>query len=176
MESDEKYFELVQRSIYYRGQILHLMTVLEAMINTYIVNHFCPSDESLRKDMQLLFLGDERITLNNKAQIFLFLVNSYNKSWGDSFISNRMPEKGKKSYKLSSDLMYLIEQRNIFAHRILDHSDNLNYIQDKRDNSIRLVALKNEIKPLDYTEDDFLTLSKMIADMTSFIAKELISS
>jgi hypothetical protein len=174
MEPDKDYIELVEKSIRYRGQILHLTTVLEAIINTYIVRHFCGGEESLEKDMQLLFLGDERVTLSNKSQIFLFLAENYNKTWYDSFVSSRIPPHKAKPYKMSSDLKLIIEERNIFAHRILDHSDNLDYIKPKEEPVVRFVKLKNDIEPLDYTETDFIALSTMIANLTSFIATKLV--
>ena len=102
--------------------------------------------------MSLLFLGDERVTLNNKAQIFQFIATNHDVQWYNSY----SPIKNK----MNKDLVDIIQERNNFAHRVVD--DNACDI-----NKIVLLRIKNKVEVLEYTHERFTeiceTIKKLIA-------------
>jgi hypothetical protein len=159
----------MEQSILYRGTILQLMSVLEAIINSYIAEFFCGKNKDKRRVMQLQLLGDERITLSNKAQIFYALADDFNENWYKAYVSPRpKPKDSKKPYGLNSDLSHVIEQRNIFAHRMMAF-DQLDKSHPRRKGVLRLVKLKSDTVPLDYDKNDFDELCKLILHLTNYI-------
>jgi hypothetical protein len=155
----------VQQSIKYRGTILELMSVLEAWLGVYLAQYFCGNNKDKVRNIQLLLFGDERITLSNKAQVFHFIATEYDKIWYDNYISNRPKQAKKLAYTMNQDLVYIIEQRNIFAHRLMAHK-NLDHISTKPENVLRLARVKNEFAPLDYDVELFNLICKTISTLS----------
>ncbi len=103
--------------------------------------------------MQVLILGDERCTLGNKAQIFQQIATKYDEAWYNSYQSTRLKSS------MSKDIFYIIEQRNIFAHRIID--SNVFTDSKLKEGSVRFIKFKNDIEPIDYTEAEFNNIIKV---------------
>lgn len=164
--------EKKQTVIGWRGQVLELMSQLEVVISLYITYHFVGgNDEKKFVDMQVVILGDDRMSLNSKAQVFYFLVTEYNKDWYNSYKSHRPTPKKKSPYSLNSDLIYVIEQRNIFAHRILEDGKLTDIVVP--DGVIRFAKFKNSIEGVDYTNEKYQELIVIIAKLLMFIMKEV---
>jgi hypothetical protein len=152
------------KSIEYRGRILHAICDLELLLNTYIAIYFCGCETPLSEEMQNVVLGDDRISLSSKAQIFHFLATTHHNEWFKQYVSPRPPEPKKKAYSMNSDLMYVIEQRNIFAHRVLDR-DFYEEITNEptKDGDVRFLKFKNLIYPLDFNDASINDLYRVIS-------------
>jgi hypothetical protein len=165
--------DVIKTAIIYRGTVLQEMALMELMLNQYLAEYFCGKDQEKISSMHILILGDERITLSNKIQIFNALTTSHDIIWVNTYISKRKGD-GKKIYNLNQDLNYVVEQRNIFAHRILD-GGGLDTIHPKHPNTIRFMKMKNEITPLDYSQQLFELILEVIIDIREFLAKKIMS-
>lgn len=93
------------------------------------------------------------------------MATSNDKKWYESYKSIRIHPDKKKSYSLNNDLVFAIEERNIFAHRVLDKGDLIDNMPLPKD-TIRFARLKNDYEPLDYTNDKFNELVKVILYLT----------
>jgi len=160
MERQEK----LRNSVLYRGIILHEITLLESDINSYIAAHFCGNDISKTMDMVLLFLGDERTTFSNKAQIFYYLAIHYDAQWYAAYISTRPKLPKKDPYSLNQDLVDAIEQRNVFAHRLV-----MTNIDGGEEPFTVFLKLKNEATPIFYTDENIDSLVEQIKNIRNHL-------
>ncbi|MBL4677587.1 MAG: hypothetical protein JKY70_15500 [Mucilaginibacter sp.] len=161
----------IPTAILYRGTILQEMALLEQLLNMYIVKYFCGDDKQKTSDMMLLIMGDERFTLGNKGQIFKIIAER-DKGWYNSYVSKRQPE-GKKNNTLSQDLNFVIEERNIFAHRLLD-GGSINHIIPLPEGTIRFLKMKNKLSPLDYSYQRFNSIVELIIAIREHLAIKVI--
>jgi hypothetical protein len=129
-----------------RGKIIHNCTILEKIMDDAIARHFC-SNEEKRHDMFIFILATERITWMNKHQVLGLIfnrqsaINAPNKY--SRFIENNPDFVG--------DIQKIIENRNIFAHYLLDTSDQyLNRFQ--MDGFIRFLKFKVTDKTPDVSD------------------------
>jgi len=141
------YKPLEQLSIKYRGTVLHNMAYMETLMNYYIAEFFCGVDNHVKKDaMQNLILGDDRMSLKPKIDVFVYISKTHDLEWYKSF-------KGVfKELKL--ELIHIMEQRNIFAHRIIDN-DLIYNDEPTPEGAIRFLSFKNSINKIDYTPERF---------------------
>lgn len=162
MSKKEFLTDMIDKSINWRGVVLHEISLMEMMMNLYLAEHFCgKSNKERLLDMQLLILGDERINLMAKAEIFHYISKNYDFTWYNSYKSLRPKQIKKPEYTLNQDIAYCIEQRNIFAHRVFG-IDNLPIEKERPENAIRFVRMKNEIIPVDITDENFVELRDTI--------------
>lgn len=108
--------------------------------------------------MQNLILGDNRIAFLPKIEIFHFIAKTNEKAWLDSY---------KGTSTLKKDLIDIMEQRNIFAHRIVDTSSSFTGVPP--DGTLRFVTFKNDVNFNDYNQIIFESLVKKIKNVTDFI-------
>ena len=171
MAEDESRNKKLLKSKEYRGEILHHMANLDMLLNFYISLYFCGSNEQKVLDMIILVLGDDRMSLSSKAQVFYYLATKYDKVWYDSYKSPRKHDIKKQPYSLNSDLVYIIEQRNIFAHRLFDNS-----AFDKKPTSkdaIRFTRFKNAVEGVDFDPISFNTLFQVVTTVTIYFASKM---
>lgn len=129
-----------------RGQIIHICTELETIIDIYIAKHFLPRQEDDNKVQELVCLIlAPRVTWENKRQVFTCLVDVYN------------PDFRKKNSQYPTDFDLMIQTRNNFAHYPFDNSKDANekYIKDGtisfmkfknvRDNKTKKIELFNKV-------------------------------
>ena len=154
---------LLETSMIYRGKMLHYMSVLELVMNIYIANHFCGKDNDKISDMQVLILGDDRMSFKAKMDVFIFIAKKYDLKWYQSYQGIR------KELKL--DLIHAMEQRNVFAHRVADNEDGPLLGEKSSKDIVRYVSYKNSIGKEEYTEERFIELLTMVVDMSKFIAE-----
>lgn len=160
------------KSIKYRGKVLHEISLMEMLINVFLGEHFCGINNPIgNRDMQILILGDDRMTLSAKAQVFHYIANNHYKEGFELYKSMRIhPEAPKKKYALNHDLDYVIQERNVFAHRILEGDVNAIVKSKSLDAGvIRFVKLKNGVDGVDYTEKKFKELIDTIQNIYVFI-------
>lgn len=64
-------------------------------------------------------------------------------------------------------MVKMIEHRNVFAHRMLDETNTLlpHITRDKT--TIRFLKFKDEVSPLDYTEDGFANIIRCIQNIAN---------
>ena len=161
-----EYDKLINQSITCRGTILHHICLLELCLNVYIAYHFCGKNRKKIEEMILLMLGDERMTLSAKAQVFYGIGTTHNKQWYESYKSFRVHPDKKKTYSMNNDLVYSIEERNVFAHRILDKGDLIDNVPLPK-GIIRFARLKNDYETLDYDERKYHELERTILNLTA---------
>lgn len=164
--------QLVQTAIIYRGTILQEMSIMELVLNQYIAEHFCGDNDEKIAEMHVLILGDERISLSNKVQIFNAIRSTEHKEWISGYTSSRQPQAKNKPYSLIQDLNFVVEHRNIFAHRVLD-GDLVNIFAEKEEKAITLIKMKNDVSSLEYTEDFFKLIVRVIIDIRNFLATDI---
>jgi hypothetical protein len=165
---DTGLLELINRSILWRGQILHQISILELGINIYLANYFCGTDQEKTIDIQTLILGDERMNLGAKQQVFFAIASTKDAVWYNSYKSLRPAQPKKKNYTMNTDLVWAIEQRNVFAHRMLD-ADSIRAFKKRENGAVRFIRMKNEIEPIDYSESDFKLLLGTILHLAKHI-------
>jgi len=169
---NKTFVEKVNLSIQYRGKVIHNISFLEMAMNAYIAYYFCGDDDKKMTDMIVLILGDERTSLSSKAQIFHKLAISYDKTWYDSYISIRKPiDKKVKFYTMNQDMVYIIEERNVFAHRIFD--SGIFTDEELPDDIIRFTRFKNEIQPIDYDKNKLDELLQLTINLKNHFEKKL---
>jgi len=156
--------KLIDQSIICRGTILHHITLLESLLNAYIAFHFCGKNKEKIEEMVLMILGDERMTLNSKAQVFYALATTHDKQWYESYKSFRVHPDKKKTYSMNNDLVYSIEERNVFAHRVLDKGDLIDNLPLPK-GILRFARLKNDYEALDYDEKKYHDLERTILNV-----------
>ncbi|QJD95832.1 hypothetical protein HH214_08075 [Mucilaginibacter robiniae] len=167
----DEYEKFVEKSILYRGKILHDITILEQVLNFYIAKHFCGDDQKKNYDMQLLLLNDDRMNFNHKTPVFQYIAVNYDEKWYKSYKSIRATTPGNAAYTLSQDLAYAIEQRNIFAHRVLNGDD---YSSNQPPSAtIKFIRFNNEIQIIEYSDAKFIELSNLINSMTDYIGQKM---
>ena|ERR1700744_485748 len=141
---------------YFRGTVLNEMANLELYINLYIASYFCPNDYDKIHEMQLLILGDSRTTLGGKIEVFHNIAKIHDKQWLDAY-------KGDKT--LVKDLTYVMEQRNIFAHRIIDLDS---FTTERPEKTVRFLTFKNSLDKVDYDERKFENLMILIYNICDY--------
>ena len=163
---------LIEKSMRYRGRILHELSLLELLINEYIAVYFCKEDRDIIREMHLLVLGDERINLNSKIGIFSSIAKNHDTNWYNSYVSLRPTEKKRPPKTMSNDLIYVIEERNIYAHRAIDMFYTFG---DDSSNDLVLLRFKNNIEFITIKEEDFEILSNTIRNLGSYLSGHFIN-
>ncbi|SFA58530.1 hypothetical protein SAMN04488511_11991 [Pedobacter suwonensis] len=164
----EKFKDLHEKASWLRGEFLNRFSWLEKCIDNYIAKHFAGDDVQKQIDMHLLFLGDNRVTMDNKKQIFHFLAESYDLEWYKSYKSEifEIPSK-KRAIAMNRDLTELIVVRNIFAHRIVE----LNPEEGKKNGYVGFATYKN-YKDVTYIGDEyFLRMINAMYSITDYVDK-----
>jgi hypothetical protein len=165
---DKPVSDTTQTATFYRGAVLQHMANLELFLNTYIAFFFCGRGSNRFQDMLTLILGDERMSLSSKAQIFHQISTHHDVKWYNAYESIRIPPKEKKGkYTLNNDLIFVIEERNIFAHRVCDIVGTMGGVDPVEDGALRFMRFKNSIEPIDYTKEKFSELLKVILLITT---------
>jgi hypothetical protein len=158
------HMNLIDQSVYYRGVVIHKMSLLEQFINIYLSTHFCGANTTESEEMQLLILGDDRMSLSSKVHVFKHISEKHEKEWLNSYV------KGSKGF--FKDLTHSIEQRNIFAHRTIDVTAGIHRVH-LPPNTVRFVKFKNEIGSTDYDEQTFKAFTVMLDELINFIEDNL---
>ena len=166
MDNSEGLKNLQLAAIMIRGNFLHRVIELETFIDAYIAQHFASDDTKLEEIFCLML--SPRISLENKKQVFVYLVDKYN------------PEFKREHKKYSSILTKIIEWRNVFAHYPIDITDEavktfeekklITFIKHKNsdDNLEKVMTLVNH---LILTNEQVINFTKVIYDMRDAISK-----
>lgn len=145
---DTKLNDLVERSMHYRGVILHKCIILEQEIEDIIIKYFV-SDFGKHIDMHEIII--DRMTFDGKIAAFEELLKR-NISPEDQF--------DKVYGKLFSELRYLKDIRNKFAHYNIDMSFSR---KQKMPKEFSLISYRNGAKAKVFSKGDFDQFNTRIA-------------
>ena len=98
-EIEQKYVDLISEI---RGKVIQTCIDLEMIMDAYIAEHFCETEEKVAELASLVLVP--RVQWREKLAIFTVLIERYNQSFKTEF-----PDFDK-------DIINAIEHRNVFAH------------------------------------------------------------
>ncbi|MFW0718705.1 hypothetical protein [Pedobacter sp. N23S346] len=162
--------------INYRGRILNKVIDVEKVIEIFICRYFA---ETEKKQFQLhfLILGDNRMNLDSKIQVFVSIAKSEHLDWYNSYITTRKEEK--KAPDLHKDLNHLIEKRNILAHAYMTNDytftpDSMSLRQTRRINNdgdevVYFNKFQNKNRELIFSKKDIDDLEELSLNIINFI-------
>ncbi|WDF55205.1 hypothetical protein [Mucilaginibacter sp. KACC 22063] len=159
--------QMIETSIRYRGSVLHDVAWLEKLIDNFIIYHFT-TDELKIIEMQLLLFGDNRLNLENKRQIFDYIAIKHHADWYNSYAPIRIKDY-KKSVPMNNDIIWIIEERNKFAHLVLDTTD----LGIKFEGEIGFLRYKNATERYSYNEKAFRELMFTIKNVADYLVEKL---
>ncbi|MDY0906559.1 hypothetical protein [Pedobacter sp. CFBP9032] len=167
----EKFEDIHEKASWFRGEFLNRMSWMEKSLDTYIAKHFSGDDVQKEKDIHLLFLGDNRVTMENKKQIFHFLAEKYDNEWYEFYNSEIFDNASKsKSIDLNKDITELIKIRNVLAHRIVE----TNPVEDKREGYVGFSTYKNTKEVTYISDEQFIKMVNAMYSITSYIDKRVL--
>jgi hypothetical protein len=152
------------RAIKYRGTVLNEICVLEKYMDNFITDYFTSNHPHKSFEMQLLIVGDNRISFESKRQVFHFLAETYYSDWYGNYTSPRNLISKKGVFVMNKDFTFVIEQRNILAHRILDVRG-----QKENDPNLYFLTYKNELKEEPMSEESFIELISVIQELSLYL-------
>lgn len=164
-ESDQKFIDAICGV---RGRFIESCIQLETMMDAYIAQHFCDTNEKV-SELAYLVLAP-RVSWREKLEIFKVLITKYNKKfeeeYGDFF----------------KDITHIIEHRNVFAHFPADITPD-GFKLFKKTGILPFIKFKNQKMPKtkkivyirypSYTEEEFNSNLKSIYIYTIAIQKML---
>jgi len=153
----------------YRGEVINETIWIEKSVDVYIAKYFC-KNEAIGKEMHLMILGDNRMTFENKKQVFDFLAKKHEMDWYQSYNSIRDNSRKKNRVPLAGDLDYIIGERNVLAHCMLDVSKEA---LELGDGTIRFRRFKNDYQAFDFNEEKLNLIHKILYDIGTFFKNKL---
>lgn len=159
--------EAKNKVIEFRGRILEGVAELDFWLGYYISMYFCGTDNDKKtNEMHNVLLGDDFVSFYSKIKVFKHVAENYDKVVYDQYHSLRTQKKNSKN-SMHSDLIFVMENRNTFAHRIAAHGWLIpNSVKPLADGSIRFAKLKNTIvEALDYSENEINELCEVIFEL-----------
>lgn len=153
------YKKTLSTAIKVRGKIINETIYLERLIDEFLGRFFC-SDPTRQAVLFDALLGTERITFENKRQIFQFVCERH-------YVQIK-----KENKDLFKDISTIIEHRNVLAHNLLNTTiDGYNkFISNK---SISVIKFKNTYTVLEYSPRFVEELLELIAKCTFIIQEYL---
>jgi len=165
------YYDTVQISSKYRGEILNVAIFLEKQLDTYIMNYFIGSDKNKRTEFTLFLLGTIKVGFQTKKEIFEHIATTYDADWLKTYkpVREINPESKNKSkvqyHTLFSDLQYIIQQRNMVAHGVLDISKNAL----EKDLDVITLIRHSDSKSFELTQKEMWKLTYLADAISLFI-------
>jgi hypothetical protein len=95
-----------------RGEIINKAVILEAFLDSLIVEHFCGTTAQ-KRDLTYAILSKEKVMMSFKAEIVGFILSNY------------FPEFIEDYPKYISELQSVIDTRNLVAHRLFVEQSDL---------------------------------------------------
>jgi hypothetical protein len=159
----------------YRGDILNEVSLLEYAIDRYICDYFVGDSLQKNEDMKVAILGNNRMTLDGKKQVFEYLANKYDSSWTKNYksirsVKNTNSKKPPKRHTLNSDLQFIISERNVIAHYIIDSSKD---VLEQSEDVINFVRFKDEIKMFTYNKEKVDLICNLTANISLYILQRI---
>jgi len=127
---------------FYRGQLLHRYTILEAHIDEIISSYFQSNENTQkRKEFMFVILSSEKMNWMHKVNIINYLIETYCPIFIDSYIKINK-KKNPTGITFKTRLEKIIQERNKIAHRKYVPSNE--YINE------RLDLIKDEITSINF--------------------------
>jgi len=137
---------LIDRSIYYRGMILHDSIIIEKGIENYIMVFFC---NDIERQLDLLHLVISNMSLDAKIKCFQEILKKKNPN----------VDFDKTFGKLLIEIRYVKDVRNRFAHHPIDlcYTEN-----DKIPKEFSLINHQKSFDPHIFSKGDFELFQKRV--------------
>jgi hypothetical protein len=150
-----------------RGSVIQNCVMVEKIMDEFISGYFCK--ENLKEDLMTFLLCTERITFRGKSDIFKLIIEKKENA-------ARFAEFKKENPSIHNEITeYILEERNIFAHYLLDTAEG--YIDRyEKHGIIRFIKFKvSKEKPavhyLEYNNDRIQKIHKTIIKCGDAIIK-----
>lgn len=141
--------ELVGQAGYMRGAFINDTIFLERVIDEFICRHFCEKEERKIELIESL-MATKRISFDSKMAIARFIIDSHYTWFKDKYPS------------CFKDVTSIIEHRNIFAHYLLDTSDQ--GFENLRSNVIGFIKFDRKTEVILYTSEQIMELDKKLRE------------
>ena len=112
MSITKRFNPLIKKSSLLRGLVMDSLSRLETRMDLYIARYFC-KDEHTVDEFASTFLKSQSLIIGFRKKIDIFISIFKNK---DEALYNNLGD-------VKADLIFINTQRNIFAHQIIDTSD-----------------------------------------------------
>jgi hypothetical protein len=152
----------INLSIKFRGSVLHMVSYLELTLNMYIAKFFCGEDTKKIEEMFVLLLGDDRVSFKSIVDVFVQIAKKYDLDWYKSY-------KGLKK-DLRLDLIYIVEERNVIAHRVVTGNE---FLENPSKDELHFIKFKNSINTSIYTQTQIDELNSLIKNAIDFVNDRL---
>jgi hypothetical protein len=169
--------EMLEVAAKYRGNVLNEVIYLERIIDRYITRHFVGDDPAKEFDLHVAVLGNNRMTLDAKKQVFEYIAAKYDPIFLTKYKSSRIVNPDQKNNKkeckhhnLQSDIAYIITQRNILAHFILDDREEA---RKRHIDEVTFVRFRDEEKPFDFDIHSYNQLMFVIMDVSMYFLQRI---
>ena len=139
--------EIIIRVSNLRGQVISRVSTVEMLMNIFLVRYFCEQKDKERDLLETVF-ATNKITYDSKRDIICALLKK------DRF------SKFAHKKQLNDDLQTIGEDRNVFAHYIINNTDD--GLGLFRKGLISFIKFKNYSQPKNYTEDDLKVLEEKL--------------
>jgi hypothetical protein len=133
---------MMEVSFNWRGLIIGDTITLERNMDTFISEHFCKT-KTLAKELEDTLLSTKLVTYDSKKQVFCFIMKKHHPDWC------------KKFPDINKELQTIGEQRNIFAHYMLD-TRPIGVKEFASNKKLGFVEIKNDVKPVYYTQEQLV--------------------
>lgn len=135
---------ILGKSIFIRGKVIGKAIFIEKLIDKWLAKYFC-NNEDRSSDLYNLILCHDRLGFEAKRQVFCYIVE------------NKCPIFFKLHPTLNKDLAYIIEQRNVLAHYLIDTTeDAINATE------VGFLKMKNKTTRVEFSLEKIENLYKLL--------------
>jgi hypothetical protein len=147
-------------SLVYRGRVLEKTAIMEKVIEYFCLKFLCKPHRE--RDAILFLFGDNRMSLEQKKQVFIGISTAHFKSWLDEFAPT------KKDRSLSGEISKLAEERNKFAHLIIDQTeDGKKLFEESR--IVTFTRFKDDVLPFRFGNKEMDELDARFVKVVMYI-------
>ena len=147
--------EINHNAMFARGIVLNAMAPLERAIDFYLARHFCETFEK-EVDLILLFFGNDRISFENKRQVFQHVID---RDKHPIFIDHP---------KIAKQIETIMKTRNVLAHYSLDTRDEAKNLPK---GVIQFRKLKNVEEAIPFSKKEAEDMHQDIVRLTDILDK-----
>jgi hypothetical protein len=138
---------ILVKAAYLRGSFINDTILLERVIDEFICRHFC-SEENKKVELLESLMSTKRITFDSKLAVAKFIID------------NHYPEFDEKYPNYKKDITDIITHRNVFAHFLLDTSDD--GVEKMKLGGIQFLKFEKKTIPVLYDDLQIKEIDKKI--------------
>jgi len=140
---------ILNRAAQFRGWVLNGTVVLERLVDVYLSRHFCYHKEEQEEIMELVFAASSGMPFDPKKNLFQIILKKHHRSFYD------------ENTELIHDIAYIIKQRNILAHYLLDRTDAA-LDRFLKSGEVGFIKFKEVTETIYFTENDIAKITQKI--------------